>query len=242
MAETIAGHESNLLLSILPAREQRRLLRHLELVTLQAGEVLVEPGQPIESVYFPLKGCLISMSQVLSDGKCVDVALVGYSGVLGVEVVLGVDVAQFRKTVRVGGTALRLNAEVLRAECRRSDAVSSVLRHYLQYLFSMASQVAACNCFHQLDGHFTSWLLVIHDQLVGNEVEITHEVFAQMLGVRRVGISSPTIRLKRAGLIRNKWGKLTILNRKRLESHACSCYQQLTQAYQRLLDPAWPYR
>jgi CRP-like cAMP-binding protein len=242
MVEATSSPEMNLLLTSLPANEQRRLLRQLEDVSMRAREVLYQPGQPMKYVYFPTKGCVVSVIKVMDDGKCFDSGLAGYEGVVGGEAVLGVQSALFAATVRLGGTALRIEAQALQAEIRRGGQLSELLQRYLQFKLGMLSQIAGCNCFHPLERHLCSWLLSIHDRIHGNEIEITHEVFAQMLGVRRVGISQPTIRLKRAGLIRNKWGKLTILHRARLESHACVCYQQLTEGYKSLLDTAWPYR
>lgn len=242
MTSPTSSHEGNLLLESLPPRVQRRLLRQAEPETLQTNEVLYELGQPIEYVHFPTKGCVTSAIKVLADSKSFDAWLVGYDGLVGMEAFLGLEEAQFGAKVRVGGAALRMNAESLRSETRDGGMFSEVLQRYAQYLLLVSTQKAGCNRFHSVQRHFSSWLLLIHDRIVGDEVELTHEVFARMLGVRRVGISQAAQKLQEAGLLRYSWGKLTVVDRTGLEENACACYQQTTQAYRRLLDTAWPYR
>jgi CRP-like cAMP-binding protein len=241
MTSPIASLETNLLIASLPAKQQRRLLRRLEAVAIQTNEDLYESGQPIRYVYFPTKGCLISVITELGDGKTFDAVLIGYEGLAGVEAFLGVEKAQFGVTVRIGGRALRMETEVIGAELRVGGCLSEVIHRYVQFLLLAFSQKAGCNCFHSLERHLCSWLLRIQDHTQADAIEITHEVLAKMLGVRRVGISQAARKLMEAGLIRYSWGKLTILDRKRLEEHACVCHERITQAYERLLDPAWPY-
>jgi CRP-like cAMP-binding protein len=240
MVQSASRPETNLLLAALPPPEQRRLARRFETVALRANEDLYEAGRPIKHLHFPTKGCLISLVKVLDDGKSLDAGPVGYEGVVGMEAILGVE-TQFGATVRIGGGALRLSANALKAELRGNGMLSDVLLCYFQFLLVNVSTVAGCNRFHSLEKHFCSWLLTLQDRVGSDELEITHEVFAKMLGVRRVGITQAARKLQQAGLIRYSWGKLTILDRRRLETHACVCYRQHTRAYQRLLDPAWPY-
>ncbi len=242
MADAAPGADTNLLLASLSAREQRRLLRRAEAVALETNEVLYEPGQPIEYVHFPTKGCVLSVLRGLDPGKSFDAGLVGYDGLVGVERFLGVEEAQFGATVRVGGGALRLQAEALRAQTQDGGKLTEVLQRYVQYLLLAYSQKVGCNRFHSLERHFCSWLLLLHDRIVGNQLAITQAIFARMLGVRHVGISQAARKLQKAGVLRYSWGELTILDRGRLEENACTCYQQFTQSYQRLLDGAWPYR
>jgi CRP-like cAMP-binding protein len=241
MTEAFSGPETNLLLASLPAQKLRRLLPRCEAIVLRANEDLHEAGQRIEYVHFPRKGCLISLVKVLDDGKSFDAGLVGYDGFTGLAPLLGVETT-FGATVRIGGEAIRMLANELQVELRDNSKWSEVLLRYLHFLLVHVSQVAGCNRFHPLEKHLCSWLLNLHDRIVGDDLEITHEVFARMLGVRRVGVTQAAQKLQDAGLIRYSWGKLTILDRQRLEAHACVCYKQLTQAYQSLLDPAWPYR
>ena len=131
-----------------------------------------------------------------------------------------------------------MTANDLKAEMRDNSKWSDILLRYLHYLLVNASQLSGCNRFHPLGKHLCSWLLTLHDRIVGDDLEITHDVLAKMIGVRRVGITQAAKKLQEAGMIRYSWGKLTILDRLRLEAHACVCYKQKTQTHQRLLDPA----
>jgi CRP-like cAMP-binding protein len=241
MTEAPSGPESNLLLAALPAQQQRRLFRRCEAVALRASEDLFQADQPIEFVHFPKKGCLISLVKNVGDGRSFDAGPVGYDGFTGLGALSGV-ATTFGATVRIGGEAVRIRADALKEELRDNSKWTEVLLRYLHFLLVFASQVAGCNRFHSLEKHFCSWLLTLQDRIVKDDLEITHEVFAKMLGVRRVGITQAAQKLQEAGLIRYSWGKLTILDRLRLEAHACVCYKEHTEAYQRLLDPAWPYR
>jgi CRP-like cAMP-binding protein len=236
-----ASLNSNLLLATVPAKDQRRLLRRLQSVTLRANEHLYEVGLPIRDVHFPRLGCLISVVKVLDDHRSFDAGPVGYEGAVGIEGFLGAE-AYLGATVRAGGGAFRMSVKALKDELRDNRKLAEVLLRYLRFLFVNVSQVAGCNCFHPLEKHFCSWLLTLHDRIKSDELEITHELFAKMLGVRRVGITQAARKLQEAGAIRYSWGKLTILDRQQLERCACVCYRQHTQAYQRLLDPAWPNR
>ncbi len=241
MTEAPSSPETNLLLASLPAQKLRRLLSRCGVVTLEANEPLHEAGQPIEFVHFPRKGCVISLVKVLDDDRAFDAGPVGYEGFTGLAALTAVETT-FGATVRIGGEAFRLRANDLHAELRDNRRWFEVLLRYLHFFLVNVSQQAGCNRFHPLQPHFCSWLLNLHDRIVGNDLEITHEVFARMLGVRRVGITQAARKLHEAGVIRYSWGTLTILDRQGLEAHACVCHKQITEAYQRLLDPAWPYR
>ncbi len=233
--------EANLLLGSLPSKDQRRLSPRFEIVALPADEHLHGAGQPIRDVYFPTKGCLISLVKVLDDGKRFDAGAVGYEGLIGAEAAFGADESLFGATVRVAGRALRMSLKALQGELRANRRCQDVLLRYLQFLLTNVSQVAGCNCFHPLDKHLCAWLLTIHDRIRTGEFEMTHEVLARMLGVRRVAVTLAARKLQERGLIRYSWGKLTILDRDGLKANACVCHRQHTQAYQRLLDASWPY-
>ena len=241
MSETPSSPETNLLLASLPAQKQRRLLRLCEVVALRAAEDLQDVGQAIEFVHFPKKGCVISLIKVLDDGGTFDAGWVGYEGFAGLAA-LSEGETPFRATVRVGGEAFRLRANDLKTELRDNRKWFEILLRYLHFFLVHVSQRSGCNRFHPLQPHFCSLLLNMHDRITGDDLEITHEVFAKMMGVRRVGITLAARKLQDEGVIRYSWGKLTILDRQRLETHACVCHKQMTQTYQRLLDPAWPYR
>jgi CRP-like cAMP-binding protein len=235
MSSGTTDPEANRLLASLAGKERRRLSRTLVAAPLGAHEVLYAPGQPIEYVYFPKRGLLISLFQVLADGRRLAAGVVGYDGVAGVEVLLGGERALFTATVLVGGESFRVKADAFRAVVRRSGPLTALLHRYVQYLLLQVSQVAGCNRFHPLERHFCSLLLRLQDHLGGEELAITHELCARVLGVRRVGITQAARQLRHAGLIRYRWGKLTILDRPGLEAHACGCHQQLEQAYRHLL-------
>lgn len=239
MTDGVAGPRTNLLLASVPA-ERRPWSRRLEVVSLDAEEVLYEVCRPVDSIYFPLKGCAISVVRALDDGNCFDAGLVGYEGLVGVEALLGIPTAQFRVVVRVGGEALRIRADDLRDQM--GGGWPEVLRAYVQFLLLLFTQKAGCNRFHRLDKHLGSMLLAVHDRINGDEFVVTQSILARMIGVRRVGITQAARKLQQAGLIRYSWGKLTILDRRKLKAYACVCYQQQTEAYRRLLDPAWPHR
>jgi CRP-like cAMP-binding protein len=241
VTEAPSSSETNLLLASLPAQKQRRLLRLCEVVVLRATEDLHDVGQSIEFVHFPKKGCVISLVKFLDDGGAFDAGWVGYEGFTGLEALSEGETA-FRATVRVGGAAFRLRANDLQTELRDSRKWSEVLLRYLHYFLVHVSQRSGCNRFHALQPHFCALLLNMHDRITGDDLEITHGIFAKMMGVRRVGITQAARKLQDDGVIRYSWGKLTILDRQRLETHACVCYKQMTQAYQRMLDSNWPYR
>ena len=241
MTEAPSSPETNLLLASLPAQKQRRLLRRCEVVTLPANEDLYGVGDSIEDVYFPKKGCLISLVKVLDDGESFDAGPVGYEGFIGLAALSAVETT-FGATVRLAGEAVRMTANDLKAEMRDNRKWSDVLLRYLHYLLVNASQVAGCNRFHPLEKHLCSWLLNLHDRIVGDDLEITHDVLAKMIGVRRVGITQAARKLQEAGMIRYSWGNSRSSTVCALKLHACVCYKQKNQAYQRLLDPDWPYR
>jgi CRP-like cAMP-binding protein len=241
LSETRPSPDTNLLLALLPAQKQRDLLRRCEVVTLRANEDLYEVGDSVEAVYFPKRGCLISLVKVVDDGESFDAGPVGYEGFAGLAALSAVETT-FGATVRFAGEAVRMTANDLRAEMRDNSKWSDILLRYFHYLLVNASQLSGCNRFHPLQKHLCSWLLTLHDRIVGDALEITHDVLARMIGVRRVGITQAAKKLQEVRMIRYSWGKLTILDRPRLEAHACVCYKQKTQAYQRLLDPDWPYR
>jgi CRP-like cAMP-binding protein len=239
MPEKNATLEANLLLASFPAKEQRRLLPRLKAVTLRSDESLHELGQRIEYVHFPMKGCLISVVKVLDDGKRFDAGVVGYEGMVGAGAFFGDDVS-FGAIVRVGGATLRIKRNELKGDGRGNRTWSEILGRYVEFLLVSFSQVAACNLFHPLEKRFCAWLLTVQDRISSDEIPFTHALVAQMLGVRRAGITEAAQKCQQAGLIRCGRRKFIILDRERLKANACVCYQQHTQAYQRLLDPAWP--
>ena len=239
MAVSVASLGGNLILASLPAEEQRRLLRHLEPVTLRIDELPYSLNQAIEHLHFPMKGCLVSLIKAVDDGKSFDIGIAGRDGLVGVEAVFGSQ-AQFGAIVRVGGEALRISTFDLNADLLGSGEWPAIFNRYFQFTLVNFAQTAACNAFHSLEKRFCVCLLTVQDRLKSDEIPMTHSVFAKMLGVRRAGITEAAQKLQEAGVIHYRWGKLTILDRRLLESQACVCYRQQTRAYQQLLSSAWP--
>ncbi len=233
MSSDAAGPATNGLLTSLSAPTYRRL--RLERVPLEPHQVLYQPGQRIEHVYFPEKGCLISLILGLGDHRTFEVGVVGHEGVIGTEVFLGSPTGQFKAEVLAGGDAFRLRAALFRAELRNGSPLAPMVSHYVHFLLRQVSQVSACNRFHSLEQHFSSLLLRLQDQSGRADLEITHEWFARLIGVRRVGITQVAQKLQRARLIRYRWGKITILDREGLKACACECHQQIRRAHHELL-------
>jgi CRP-like cAMP-binding protein len=232
---------SNLLLASLPEGERARLLRRLKVVSLAEKEVLREPGEPLDHIYFPCKGTVISRVLSLADDHSIELWLVGHEGMVGVEAFLGSLVARFRASVQVGGEALRMRAEDFLAAARRGRALADILRRYLELVLLHTAQIAACNRFHSLEEHFCFWLLQFQDRVGSPQFEITHETLGKALGMRRVGVTQTARKLQDAGLIRYRWGKFEIVDRHGVEARACECYDEIKRAYQRLLpQPAAP--
>jgi CRP-like cAMP-binding protein len=182
-----------------------------------------------------LKGTVISRVLSLLDEHSIELWLVGHEGMVGIEAFLESDVARFRATVQVGGEALRMKARAFRAAVRRSRELADLLRRYLDLVLQHTAQVAVCNRFHSLEQHFSFWLLQFQDRVGSDEFEITHETLGKALGVRRVGVTQVARRFKTAGLIRYKWGKVQIVDRRALEGQVCECYSAIKRAYQKLL-------
>lgn len=219
----------NLLLAALPQKEYRRLLAHLEPVTLSVKEVLHEPHQPIQYVYFPESG-LITKVVSTEDGACVEVAMTGREGMTGICLFFGGGrTSPFRAIVQVPGTARRMKAAAFEAEVRRNGIWTDLLLGYTHSVLTMVSQSAACNLLHDVEKRCCRWLLMAHDRIGSDEFSLTQEALALMLGVRRQSITEVARHLSRKRLISYRWGKLTILNRAGLEAASCGCYQLIRQ-------------
>jgi CRP-like cAMP-binding protein len=218
-----AGEAANHLLAALPRRDYERLLAELELVALTYGEVLYEPGARIRYVYFP-NDAIVSLLVVV-EHKALEVTLVGREGLVGIPLALGADLAPVRALVQGTGSALRMKAASFREELERCVPLQREIYRYAYAKLVQARQTAACNRFHQVDQRLARWLLITHDRVRGNRVHLTHEFLADMLGVRRVGVTTAAAELQRRGLIEYHRGDIRILDRRRLETAACSCYR-----------------
>ena len=219
-------------LSKLSDRDYRRLLPHLEQVSLPFMEILCEPGAPIKHVYFPNEG-LISLLVVLEDETLREVGLIGNEGMLGVPVVLGMRSSTSRALVQMQGSAMRLKAETLREELKRGGALQSLLGRYADALFTQVAQSAACVSSHRVDKRLSRWLVMTHDRATGDEFAMKHEFMAMMLGVTRSVVTRAADTLQNDKLIRYTRGRVTILDRGKLEATACECYRVVRDAYTR---------
>jgi len=229
-----ASEAHNRLLAALPTDGIDRLRPHLKYTELIQRQVLLKAGATIDHVYFPLQG-MISLVRQLEDGVEIEVGIVGNDGLAGVQVVLGTDVMSCEAMVQLPGSALRLPADVLRAELGRSSQLKAVLLRYVQAFFGQVSQSVACNGRHTLEQRLARWMLMAHDCVEGDELMLSHEFLAMMLARRRAGVTTTLGRLKFAGLISGSHGRIVVLDRKGLEAAACECYRTVKQEHRRLL-------
>ncbi len=225
---------SNQLLAALPGEELTQWRQQLELVELPLGLVLYESGSPMSHVYFP-STAIVSLLCVTESGESAEIAVVGNEGVVGISLFMGGETTPDRAVVQSAGIAYRLTAEAIKAEFNRSVPVMHLLLRYTQALITQMAQTAVCNRHHSLDQQLCRWLLMSLDRLQGNELIMTQELVANMLGVRREGVTRAALRLQRAGLISYARGHVKVLNRPRLERRTCECYVVVKTEYARLL-------
>lgn len=224
----------NRLLATLPEVELQRWLPHLELVEMQLGEVLYESGATLGHAYFPITA-IVSLLYVMQNGASAEIAVVGNEGILGVSLFMGGGSTPSRAVVQSAGRGFRLRAQLMKAEFDRAGAVLHLLLRYTQALITQMSQTAVCNRHHSLDQQLCRWLLLSLDRLQGNELIMTQELIANMLGVRREGVTESAVKLQQAGLIRYGRGHITVLDREGLEKRSCECYAVVKKEYDRLL-------
>jgi CRP-like cAMP-binding protein len=229
----------NRLLATLPADEYEHLSPYLEQVMLQRGEILYESNRPLQHVYFP-STAIVSLLYVMEDGASIEIAGIGNEGMLGVALIMGGNTMPNRAMVLCTGSAYRLNSQLLmnefnRAGGRRTGALQHLLLHYTQALITQMSQTAACNRHHSMEQQLCRWLLSCLDRSPANELTLTQELIASVLGVRREGITEVAGKLQRAGLIHYRRGHITVLDRAGLEKQACECYQTVKTEFDRLL-------
>lgn len=213
----------NLLLAALPRKDYTELLARLTPVALVFGDVLYEPGQKIDQVYFP-GDSMVSLLTLVEDRLALEVGLVGREGVVGSPLVLGVERSPVRALVQGGGTAMRMSVRSFRTALRRSPALLRGLLRYVHALMSQVTQTAACNRFHVVEARLARWLLMTRDRVRSDEFRLTQDFLSHMLGVRRVGVTEAAGALQRRKLIEYSRGAIRILDGRGLEAAACSCY------------------
>jgi CRP-like cAMP-binding protein len=227
----------NHLLNVLPAVEYERLLPNLELVAMPLGDVLYESGGELRHVYFPTT-CIVSLLYVMENGASAEIAVVGNEGIIGVALFMGGGTMPNRAVVQSAGHAYRLRGAVMQQEFDRYGVLLHLLLRYTQALITQMAQTAVCNRHHSLDQQLCRWLLLSLDRLAGDELIMTQELIANMLGVRREGVTEAAGKLQRAGLIEYRRGHIKVLDREGLEARVCECYQVVKAEFDRLLPPA----
>lgn len=223
----------NRLLAALPAHVHERLQPDLDLVPLDLGEVIYEAHGALSHVYFPTTA-IVSLLYTMENGSSAEMGVVGCDGVVGIAVFMGGDTSPNRAVVQSAGEALQLAVKPFREEFRRFSELHRVLLLYTEALLTQMSQTAVCNRLHSVEQQLCRWLLLSHDRLDSNELIMTQELIANMLGVRREGVSVAAHRLQDAGLIRYNRGRITIVDRPGLESRVCECYQVVKKECDRL--------
>jgi CRP-like cAMP-binding protein len=209
-------------------------LPHLEPIELNLGEVLYEPGTKMGYVYFPATA-IVSLLYEMEDGSSAEIAIVGNEGVIGISIFMGGESTSSRAVVQSAGHGYRVKSNLLLEAFNRSEALMHLLLRYTQALITQMSQTAVCNRHHTLDQQLCRWLLLSLDRLPSNEVVMTLGLIANMLGVRREGVTEAACRLQKAGLIKYARGHITILDRPGLETRTCECYKVVKDEYKRLL-------
>jgi CRP-like cAMP-binding protein len=210
----------------------------LELVRLPLGEVLYESGDQLQHVYFPTLA-IVSLLYVMADGASAEIAVVGNEGIIGIALFMGGETMPNRAVVQSAGYAYRLQGQLLKEEFNRAGELQHLLLRYTQALLTQMSQTAVCNRHHSVDQQLCRWLLLSLDRLPSNELSMTQELIANMLGVRREGVTEAAGKLQSAGLIHYSRGHITVLDRPRLEARVCECYQVVKTEFDRLLPYAF---
>jgi CRP-like cAMP-binding protein len=224
----------NKLLAALPEENWERWESQLTIIDLKLGQVLYESGGRMDFVYFPIDA-IVSLLYVLESGASTEIAIVGNEGIVGISLFMGGETTPSRAVVQSAGKCLRLSAKSLTTEFRDSLPVMHLLLRYTQALITQMTQTAVCNRHHSIDQQLCRWLLISIDRLVGNHLLMTQDLIANMLGVRREGVTVAAKALETAGLIKYTRGKIEIINRVGLEKRSCECYAVVKKEYDRLL-------
>jgi CRP-like cAMP-binding protein len=228
--------DQNRLLDALPPAERERIFPYLKLVTLPLGAVLYESGDTQRYIYFPVDA-IVSLLYVLKNGASAEIAVVGKDGAIGVALFMGGATTTNRAIVQSAGSAYRLTRKRIEQEFARHGEMLHVLLRYTQALITQMAQTGVCNRHHSVDQQLCRWLLLSLDRLEGSKLVMTQELIANMLGVRREGVTEAAGKLQKAGVIEYQRGKIKVLDRKRLESMSCECYEVVRKETDRLFSP-----
>ncbi|MBD2256868.1 Crp/Fnr family transcriptional regulator [Pseudanabaena sp. FACHB-2040] len=225
----------NQILAALPSEVFKRLDPHLHQVSLKQGEFIHRPGEPMSYLYFPM-GCLFSVTITMQDGSTAEVGMVGRREVLGINAFMGKsETTQTEYVVQVAGSAMKIEAQILRQEFDRNGELRDVLFYYTQAFLAQVSQTAACNSLHVLEQRLARWLLETQERIGSDYLPLTHEYVATMLGVRRSGVTLAAQKLQERKVIQYRRGNVQILNQSGLEASACECFKTIRTEYDRLL-------
>ena len=224
----------NYLLAALPPADLQRWLPLLEAVEMPLGHVLYESGRTLSHVYFPTTA-IVSLLYVMENGASAEIAVVGHEGIVGISLFMGGESTPSRAVVQSAGQGLRLKAHLIKQEFEQAGPTMHLLLRYTQALITQMAQTAVCNRHHSLDKQLCRWLLLSLDRLQGSELIMTQELIANMLGVRREGVTEGALKLQKLGLIRYSRGHITVLDRPGLEQRTCECYAVVKKEYDRLL-------
>ena len=225
--------EENQILASLPAGERERLYPHLKLVEMPLGAVVYESGATLRHMYFPAS-CIVSLLYVLEDGSSAEIAVVGNEGAIGVALFMGGETTPSRAIVQSAGLAYRLTGRRLKDEFKRHGQMLHLLLRYTQSLIMQMAQTAICNRHHSVHQQLCRWLLLSLDRLPSNKLTMTQELIANMLGVRREGVTEAAGKLQKLGVIRYSRGQITVLDRPKLEQLSCECYVAVRKETDRL--------
>jgi CRP-like cAMP-binding protein len=237
MPDPVHDPEQNHLLAAFSAPERERLFPHLQVVPMPLGKVLYESGDVLRYVYFPTNA-IVSLLYVLADGASAEISVVGNEGLIGIALFMGGETTPSRAIVQSAGFAYRLIGQQLKDEFHRSGEVQLLLLRYTQALITQMAQTAVCNRHHSVDQQLCRWLLLSLDRLPSNQLVMTQELIANMLGVRREGVTEAAGKLDKLGVIRYARGRITVLDRPQLEQLCCECYAVVKKETDRLLPRA----
>ncbi|WP_227537960.1 Crp/Fnr family transcriptional regulator [Marinobacter vulgaris] len=233
LTDSSVSYEQNRLLAALPASAKARIFPRLKLIEMKLGDVIYESDQSIEFVYFPTNS-IVSLLYVMTNGSSAEISVVGNEGMAGIAVFMGVDSTPSRTVVQSRGFAYRMPAEELKTEFDNSPEVRVLTLRYTQALITQMSQTAVCNRHHSIDQQLCRWLLLSLDRLQSNELTMTQELIANMLGVRREGVTEAASKLQKLGIIEYHRGHITVLDRPGLEALSCECYGVVRRETERL--------